>query len=265
MAGKCSSQNCNRKPETNDQNLCVLCYDWYQKCQSQTHMYRQQNSAHYEELSTIYSSLSSGVNVDMNMMMRALIGSMMNMMNQNQSNQILELKEANEALSENVKVLEEDLGSAKMKLFHLEYDLKELENKSNSFLPADTLVIRNLEVPQNGDDEISVVKEVFSNLKIEDLDPDEVIIKVERKGNDNGKLGSVFVKLLSEEHKRKIMKTKKELKNSANPRMKDLKIMNYKLQEQILLENSLRNVLALIPDGHLYELNGNMRLVSKKK
>ena len=132
MSAKCSSQNCNRKPETsNNQNLCVLCFDWYQKCHAQNQLHHQQNAAQYQELSNIYANLSSGVNVDQKTMMRALIGSMMNLMDQ--SNQILGLQEANKALSESLKVIENELGEANLKLFHLEYNLKELDESATIF------------------------------------------------------------------------------------------------------------------------------------
>ena len=194
-------------------------------------------------------------------MMRALIGSMMNLMDQ--SNQISGLQEANRVLSESVKVIENELGEANLKLFHLEYNLKELDEKCNKFLPSDSIVIRNLPIPQQGD-EVSCVKKVLSQLQIDDLDLDEDLAKVERKGQINGKIGSVFVKFSNEEAKKKIMKKKNELKNNVDPEIKKLKIMNFKLQEHILFENALRNVLSVMPDGHLYELNGNMRLISKR-
>ena len=262
MSAKCSSQNCNRKAETsNEQNMCVLCFDWYQKCQAQTKVYHQQNAAHYQELSSIYANLSSGVNVDQKTVMRALIGSMMNLMDQ--SNQISSLQEANKVLSENVKVIEDELDAAKLKLFHLEYNVKELEEKGNTFSPSDSIVIRNLPITQQGD-EVSGVKKALSQLQIDDLDLDHDLAKVERKGQANGKLGSVFVKFSNEEAKKKLMKKKNELKNHVDPEIKKLKIMNFKLQEHILFENALRNVLSVMPDGNLYELNGNMRLISKR-
>ena len=48
------------------------------------------------------------------------------------------------------------------------------------------------------------------------------------------------------------MKTKKELKNHGDEKLKYLKIMNFKTQEQILYENALRNVLSGIPNGNHY-------------
>ena len=64
--------------------------------------------------------------------------------------------------------------------------------------------------------------------------------------------------------KKNIMKKKKELTNSSDPKLKKLKIMNFKTQEQIIIENALRGVLAIVPSGSQYELNGNMRLVPKQ-
>ena len=63
--------------------------------------------------------------------------------------------------------------------------------------------------------------------------------------------------------KSKIMKKKNELKSNSINEIKKVKVMNFKTQEQILNENALRNILAILPTGHLYELIGNMRLVTK--
>ena len=187
----------------------------------------------------------------------------MNLMGQ--SNQIFGIQEENKVLNQSVKGLEDELGEAKLKLFHLEYDFKEFDKKCKTFSPSDSIVIRSLPLPQLDDgDELPRIKEVLSQLQIDDFDLDEDLVRIERKGQGNGKLGSVFVKISNEELKRKIMKKKNELKNNVDPEVKKLKIMNYKLQEQILFKNALRNVLSLMPDGHLYELNGNMRLVQKK-
>jgi hypothetical protein len=163
----------------------------------------------------------------------------------------------------NLKVLEDDLGATNLKLFHLEYNFKELEKKKESFSTIDTLVIRNLAIPQDVDEYYSLVKKVLGQLNIEDFVPDEDIVKVERKGHLNGKLGSIFVKLSNESLKRKIMKKKKDLIDNAGPDDKKLKIMNFKDHEQILVENALRSVLSIMSNGHQYELNGNMPLVNK--
>ena len=109
----------------------------------------------------------------------------------------------------------------------------------------------------------TVVKETLAQLKIEEFVPDDDIKKVIRKGNKNGKLGSIFVKLSDENFKVKIMKAKKELKNHGDEQLKKLKIMNFKTQELILYENALRNVLSVIPNGNDYELNGKMLLVAR--
>ena len=108
------------------------------------------------------------------------------------------------------------------------------------------------------------MKATLAQLVLDDFVPDEDVIKVERKGHLKGKPGSIFVKLTDEDKKQKTMKKKKELKNSLDPELKKLKIMNFKTQEQILHENALRNVLSIVPNGNLYEINGNMRLVSKQ-
>ena len=261
MSGaKCSSLNCNRKSDSsNTQNLCVLCIDWFQKCQDQSQLNQQQNAANYQELVNIFNSLSNGIHVDQNMMMRAIIGSMMNLMNQN--SQIIGLKDEHDSLKTSVKNLGEELDKTKVKVSILEYNLNSLDNED--FSPPDSIVIRNLDIPVDGD-ELFVVRDTLAKINIVGFDPAEDILKVERKGNRNGKLGSVFVKIADNETKKKIMKTKKELINSSDPKVKELKIVNFKSQEQIIFENALRGILAIVPAGRNYELNGNMRLVPKQ-
>ena len=238
-AAKCTSQNCNRKPDSsNAQNLCVLCFDWFQKCQDQSQLYQQENASNYQELINIFNNLSNGIHVDQNVMMRALIGSMINLMNQN--SQIIGLKDENVSLKASVENLEEELDATKVKLSIIEYNLKSFENED--FLPNDTIVIRNLDVPVDGD-ELSVVRDTLAQINIEGFDPTDDILKVERKGNRNGKVGSVFVKIANTEMKKKIMKKKKELTNSSDPKVKELKIMNFKTPEQILFENAGKNSL----------------------
>ena len=264
MSAKCSSQNCSRKPDgSNDQNLCVLCFDWYKKCQAQApQIHQQQNIANYQELVNIYDNLSNGVFVDQNQMMRAMIGSMINLMNQN--SQITELKKENDRLAKNVNDLEEEVSTMKVKVFGLEYDFKEeLERKNDVFSPADSIVIRNLAVPGDGD-ELKAVMKVLAKIDTEEFDAAKDIVKVERKGRQDDKLGSVFVKISDPQLKLEIMKKKKELKDKHEPELKQLKIMNYKTQEQIMLENALRSVLSVMPNGSRYELNGTMKLISKQ-
>jgi len=116
-------------------------------------------------------------------------------------------------------------------------------------------------VPEDGN-ETKLVKETLAKLVIEDFDEDD-LLKVERRGKTEEKLGSVFVKLSDEAFKKTIMKTKHELKNSTDAKSKKLKIVNFKNPELILLENALREVLSVIPNGNQYELNGSMKLVTK--
>jgi hypothetical protein len=119
MSAKCNSQNCNRKPDpSNNQNLCILCFDWYQKCQDLPQAFQQpQNLENYQELFNIYNNLANGVPVDNNLVMRALLGSMMNLMNQN--GQITGFSEEISTLNTNVKDLENELSESKLKLVRL--------------------------------------------------------------------------------------------------------------------------------------------------
>ena len=208
MSAKCNTQNCNRKPDlSNNQNLCILCFDWYLKCQEQTQ--EPQNLANYQELSNIYNDLANGAPVDPNLVMRALLGSMMSLMNQN--GQIIGSREEITTLANNMKDLENELSESKHKLHKLEYNFSELE-KREEFSTKDSIVIRNVPVPQNGDDH-RVVKEALSQLNIVDFVPEDDVKKVLRKGNKDKKLGSFTFKLSDENLKVKIMKKKKELAN----------------------------------------------------
>ena len=269
MSAKCTSVNCNRKPDpVNNQNLCVLCYDWFQKCQEQSQanlQYHQQNVANHKELIDIHNNLSNGIYVDQNSMMRALIGSMINLMNQ--TTQVASLKEELNILENRQKELEDDVSENKVKIYSLEYDFKQLDEKTSealeSFSTDDSLVIRNLPSPTDGD-ESEGIKKVLTAINVEEFDPEEHVLRVEREGNKGGNLGTVFVKVSDAAMKKKIMKKKKELKAHSDCQIKNVKIMNYKTQEQILFENALRNMLAIFPNGSSYELNGNIRLIAKK-
>ena len=262
MSDKCISQNCNRKPDSsNNQNLCILCFDWFTKCQEQSRPAQQpKNLENYQELSYIYNNLSNGIPVDSNVMMKALLGSMMNLLNQNE--QVIEIRQEISDLSNKVNDLETELSESKHKLFKLEYSFAELEQK-DEFSTKDTLVIRNAPLSEDKDDH-AVITKALAELHIEDFVPDDDVLKVMRKGNKNGKLGSLFVKLSDESFEVKIMKKKKELINHGDETLRKLKIMNYKSPEQILLENALRKVLSVVPDGDRYELNGNLHLVTKQ-
>ena len=56
---------------------------------------------------------------------------------------------------------------------------------------------------------------------------------------------------------------KRDLTDNVGIDDKKLKIMSYKNQEQILFENALRSILSILPNGHQYEIYGNVRLVAK--
>ena len=144
MSQKCNSQNCNRRPDSsNNQNLCILCFDWFLKCQEQTRA-TQQHPDNYQELSSISNNLANGVAVDPNLVMRALLGSMMNLINQN--GQIVRLREEMITLTNNLNDLGNEVSETKHKLYKLEYNLTELENREE-FSTSDSIVIRNIPVP----------------------------------------------------------------------------------------------------------------------
>ena len=108
-----------------------------------------QNLANYQELSSIYNNLANGVPVDPNIVMRALLGSMMSLMNQN--DQVIKCREEISIVANDLKDLENELGDTKLKLLGLEYDFTELENREE-FSTRDSIVIRNAYVREDGDD-----------------------------------------------------------------------------------------------------------------
>ena len=190
----------------------------------------------------------------------------------NQTTQVASLKEELNILESRQKELEDDVSENKVKIYSLEYDFKQLDEKTSealeSFSTDDSLAIRNLPIPTDGD-ESEGIKKVLTAINVEEFDPEEHVLWVERKGNKGGNLGTVFVKvsdaaMKKKIMKKKIMKKKKELKAHSDCQIKNVKIMNYKTQEQILFENALRNMLAIFPNGSSYELNGNIRLIAKK-
>ena len=65
-------------------------------------------------------------------MMRALIGSMINLMNQ--TTQVASLKEELNILENRQKELEDDVSENKVKIYSLEYDFKQLDEKTSEAL-----------------------------------------------------------------------------------------------------------------------------------
>ena len=183
------------------------------------------------------------------------MGSMLRIINQNHL--MVQHKEETKNLSLTVKHLEENLLETKVKVHNLEYEM----NDMNGFSTSDTIVIRNLDVPEDGNEKAAVEK-VLEDFQIEGFEPKEDLLQVvlEQK-NTVSTLGSVLVKLTKKDFKKKIMKLKNNMiHKSLNPSIKKLKIMNYKAPETIVFENALRSVLALVPDGNSYKLNGNLNL-----
>ena len=201
--------------------------------------------------------MANGIYVDQNEIMRVMVGSMLQIVNQN--HMVTQLQEETKNLCLTVKDLEDNLLETKVKVYNLEYDVQKL----NGFSASYSIVIRNLEIPINGNDKEAVEK-ALEKIGIEEFEPKEDLLKVERKGNTAGKLGSVLVKFANDDLKKKVMKKKNDMiQNSAEPGINKLKIMNYKAPEHIIFENALRNVLSLLPNANQYELNGNMKLVSR--
>ena len=95
----------------------------------------------------------------------------------NQNDQIINLKQEIQTQASNITDLDNDLTATKIKVFNLEYDMKE-------FTSRDSIVIRNLEMPADGDEKQKVI-EVLSNLELEGIELEEDIIAVERKGSDS--------------------------------------------------------------------------------
>ena len=118
-------------------------------------------------------------------------------------NKNINLKEEMKTCTDNIKDLENDLTTTKVKVYNLEYDVKNLQKEE--FNSKDTIVIRNVSLPPDGYEE-KHVKELLNYLEIEEIDTDEDVLAVERKGNSQDRLGSVFVKMVDENTKKEIMK-----------------------------------------------------------
>ena len=71
----------------------------------------------------------------------------------------------------------------------------------DNFTSQDTIAIKNLYIPVDGDEK-KKVKYVLSHLKLEEVDIEEYIIFVKRKGSSQGRLGSVCVKLVDKDVKK---------------------------------------------------------------
>ena len=72
-----------------------------------------------------------------------------------------------------------------------------------------SLAIRNLPLPGSGEDDIQIVKAVLFEINAKDVNPEQDIVKVVRKGATNENPGTVFVELVSDEVRASVMKTKK--------------------------------------------------------
>jgi hypothetical protein len=88
-----------------------------------------------------------------------------------QNGQITGFSEEISTLTNNVKDLENELIESKLKLVRLEYDFKEFEQKEE-FSTKDSIVIRNIPVPHDGDDR-RFFTEALSLLNIDDFIPED--------------------------------------------------------------------------------------------
>jgi len=88
-----------------------------------------------------------------------------------------------------------------LKVYNLEYDVQKL----NGFSTSDSIVIRNLDIPTSGND-TEAVEKALESIGVEEFEPKEDLLKVERKGNTAGKLGNVLVKFANDDLKKKVMK-----------------------------------------------------------
>ena len=145
--------------------MCGVCQDWFLKCQniSQQHL-PHHVSPNHQELLHINDSMANGIYVDQKEIMRVMVGSMLQIVNQNHL--VTQLQEETKNLCDTVKNLEDNLLDTKVKVYNLEYDVQKL----NGFSASDSIVIRNLEIPISGNDK-KLLRKLLKTLELRNLNP----------------------------------------------------------------------------------------------
>ena len=124
-----------------------------------------------------------------------------------------------------------------------------------------SLAIRNLPPPESGEDDLQIVKAVLFEINAKDVNPEQDIVKVVRKGATQENPGTVFVELVSDEVRASVMKTKKVLEHHQNPCLRKIIIKNMKSQQELKMDIAMNEMLRKLPGGeNLYIANnGHIR------
>ena len=124
-----------------------------------------------------------------------------------------------------------------------------------------SLAIRNLPLPGSGEDDLQIVKAVLFKINAKDVNPEQDIVKVVRKGATYENPGTVFVELVSDEVRASVMKTKKVLEHHQNPCLRKIIIKNMKSQQELKMDIAMNEMLRKLPGGeNLYIANnGHIR------
>ena len=124
-----------------------------------------------------------------------------------------------------------------------------------------SLAIRNLPLPGYGEDDLQIVKALLFEINAKDVNPEQDIVKVVRKGATGENSGTVMVELISDDVRASIMKTKKILENHENPCLRRVIIKNMKSQQELKMDIAVNEILRKLPGGeNLYIANnGHIR------
>ena len=120
-----------------------------------------------------------------------------------------------------------------------------------------SLAIRGLPLPSPGVEDIDLVRQVVRLIRAPNVDPEQDVVKVVRRGAREQNGGTILAEIRSKEAKAAIMKTKKVLEQSENESLRRLIIKNALTDDQMKMNRAMNGVLKLIPGGPNYYIAGN--------
>lgn len=165
--------------------------------------------------------------------------------------------------------VDKEVGAVAQRLNSVEEKVNKIDNfqmKSLEFDPVNTIIADN--VPYDENETIDILKDKVTRMIRRDLAVNVPIVRVLRMKEGPPKVtrfgmlkkpGLVKVQLNSVEDKVQILRQKQNIKNS--PEFSKVFIRSSKPHAERLMEQNLRTILDLLPDGNEYFITGNGRLV----
>ena len=144
--------------------------------------------------------------------------------------------------------------------------IEELERKvgnSSEIAERFGIIIRNLQLPDEGKSELQHVRESLHQIGASGLDVVRDVVKANRVGNTDTYVGVVKVEIISEAARKIIMINKKNLAHNRSEMIRNLIIQNMRPHSQFYSENLGRDLLRLIPGGNEVYIASNGRLRQK--